>query len=132
MLSTFIALVDKANKKDADYGVIFPDFPGCVAAGVTLEKALQNAREGLIFHIEGMIESKVVVPKPSTLDDIAVEIEKSDAIIALIRIVIPTGELKRINITMDEGLIAEVDHAAKLAGKNRSQFLAEAVREKLA
>jgi len=76
MLLTFIALVDRAKKKDADYGVIFPDFPGCVAAGNTLEKALQNAREALIFHIEGMIESKEVVPKPSSLDDIENELKK--------------------------------------------------------
>lgn len=33
---------------------------------------------------------------------------------------------------MDAGLIAEIDHAARLAGKNRSEFLAEAARQFIA
>jgi len=30
---------------------------------------------------------------------------------------------------MDAGLLAEVDYAARLAGKNRSEFLADAARQ---
>ena len=56
--TTYIALLHKAKKKNAPYGVIFPDFPGCVFSGKTMEKALENARKGLIFHIEGMQKSK--------------------------------------------------------------------------
>ena len=51
MFLTYVALLHKAAKDGADYGVMFPDFQGCISAGQTMEIALQNATEGLIFHI---------------------------------------------------------------------------------
>ncbi|MFY9875652.1 MAG: type II toxin-antitoxin system HicB family antitoxin, partial [Rhodomicrobium sp.] len=39
------ALVDK--DAESDFGVSFPDFPGCVSAGETLEDALIGAQEAL-------------------------------------------------------------------------------------
>jgi metal-responsive CopG/Arc/MetJ family transcriptional regulator len=37
----------------------------------------------------------------------------------------------RINVTMDERLVAAIDRAAKREGGSRSGFLANAAREKL-
>jgi predicted RNase H-like HicB family nuclease len=34
--------------KDSDYGVIFPDLPGCFSAGDTIEEALANAQEAAV------------------------------------------------------------------------------------
>ena len=56
--------------KNSDYGVSFPDFPGCVTAGSTLEEARSMAAEALAFHAAGMREDGVALPKPSTLDDL--------------------------------------------------------------
>lgn len=128
----YVALVHKANKKGADYGVIFPDFPGCVFGGHTLSLALENAREGIIFHIEGLLDTGEVLPEPTSLEKIQLNPTYKEATPSLIRVVVPTGHLKRLNISMDAGLIAELDHAAKLAGKNRSEFLAEAARQLIA
>ena len=55
----------------------------------------------------------------------------NEATACLIHIVPPSGKLKRVNITIDTGLLAKVDNAAKLIGKNRSEFLAESARQLL-
>jgi len=132
MFLTYVALIHKVKKKGADYGVIFPDFPGCVFGGQTVEKALENAREGIIFHIEGLLNSGNSLQKPTSLEKIKANPEYKEATPSLIRVIIPTGHLKRLNISMDTGLLAEIDHAAKKSGKNRSEFLADAAKQMLA
>jgi predicted RNase H-like HicB family nuclease len=51
----YIALIHK--DRGSDFGVSFPDFPGCVTAGTTVEEAFSLAKEALAGHIETMIES---------------------------------------------------------------------------
>jgi predicted RNase H-like HicB family nuclease len=58
---------------ESDYGVGFPDFPGCVTAGKTLAEACRMAAEALALHIQGMMKDGDVVPEPSRVDDIAEE-----------------------------------------------------------
>ncbi|MBM3536374.1 MAG: hypothetical protein FJX55_00890 [Alphaproteobacteria bacterium] len=52
MARAYIALIHKERKND--FGVSFPDFPGCVTAGSTLQEAADMAAEALELHIEGM------------------------------------------------------------------------------
>ena len=65
----YIAYLHK--DRNSDFGVSFPDFPGCITAGKTLEEARQLASEALSMHVEGMMEDKQLIPEPSTLDDLA-------------------------------------------------------------
>ncbi len=132
MITTYVALIHKASTPNADYGVCFPDFPGCVFGGVNLETAIEKAQEGLLFHIEGMIEAGEIIPVPTHLEKILAEPQNKIATAALIRVIVPTGHLKRINICMDAGLIAEIDRVAKASGRNRSEFLADIAKEVLA
>ena len=44
-MTTYIALLRK--DPDSDFGVDFPDFPGCITAGSTLEETRAMAREAL-------------------------------------------------------------------------------------
>jgi predicted RNase H-like HicB family nuclease len=62
----YIAYLHKG--KNTDYGVSFPDFPGCITAGSTLDEARCMATEALSFHIAGMREDGVALPMPSTVD----------------------------------------------------------------
>ena len=131
MYRTYVALLHKANKKSAPFGVIFPDFPGCIASGKTMDKAVGNARKALVFHMEGMFDASEPIPKLTSLEEILKNPENKTAIPALIRIVVLSGHIKRLNISMDQGLLTEVDKAAKLTGRNRSEFLADAVKQAL-
>ncbi len=47
----YIAIIHK--DADSDYGVSFPDLPGCVSAGVDLDDARDMAAEALALHREG-------------------------------------------------------------------------------
>ena len=49
-MTVYIAIVHK--DKDSDYGVSFPDFPGCVSAGGTLQEGHKMTSKALLFHIE--------------------------------------------------------------------------------
>lgn len=57
-----LALVHKDHK--SDFGVSFPDFPGCVTAGATLDEAKALAAEALALHFDGLVEDGEV---PSNL-----------------------------------------------------------------
>jgi predicted RNase H-like HicB family nuclease len=59
-------LIHKDN--DSDYGVSFPDFPGCVSAGSSLDEARRMGVEALAFHVEGLIEDGEPLPEPSPLE----------------------------------------------------------------
>lgn len=55
---------------ESDYGVHFPDLPGCVSAGLSQTEAAINAEEALTGHLEVMIEGNESLPNPSRLEDI--------------------------------------------------------------
>ena len=119
------ALVDK--DAESDFGVSFPDFPGCVSAGETLEESLLGAQEALSCHIALMIADGEALPKPTPLEEVAAEKEPSTVAITLVPIVLP-GRARRVNVTLDEALLEEIDQISD----NRSGFLAEAARAELA
>jgi predicted RNase H-like HicB family nuclease len=64
----FIGLIHK--DVGSDFGVSFPDFPGVVTAGKTLDDARAMAEEALAFHVNGMIEDGEGLPVPSRLEQI--------------------------------------------------------------
>lgn len=107
------------------FGVFFPDVPGCVSAGDTLAEAMENGEQALAAHIELLAEFGEDIPEAS--DDPQVDDDIDVARLFLARIELP-GKTVRLNVTMDEGLVARIDRVAK----NRSAFLAEAAREALA
>lgn len=129
-MKNYIAVIHK--EEDSDYGVSFPDFPGCITAGSTLEEVKNMASEALDFHIEGMLEDGEAIPEPSLLDDIVNDSEYSDA---LTFVVVPVREFEsksvRINITVQENVLHKIDAFAKSCGMSRSAFLAFAAQKEL-
>ena len=82
MEQTYIGLVHK--EPDSDYGVSFPDLPGCITAGGTLEEAREMAAEALALHLEGMTRSGMDIPEPSSADAIVAHPDAGDAIALLV------------------------------------------------
>jgi predicted RNase H-like HicB family nuclease len=64
-MAGYVALVHK--DEGTSYGVSFPDVPGCISAGDTLEEALANAAQALAGHLALMREDGDVLPKPRSL-----------------------------------------------------------------
>lgn len=126
-MRAYIALVHK--DPDSDYGVSFPDFPGCISAGVTLDEARAMAEEALAFHIEGMIEDGEPMPEPSSIEEVMVERENREAVAILVSAPVQTARSVRVNITLPEDTLREIDAYAEAAGFTRSGFLARAARQ---
>ena len=124
-MATFIGIVHK--DESSDYGVSFPDFPGCISAGSTPDELQQMAEEALALHIEGLLEDGEAIPTPMALDDAKRSDMAKDAVAFLfVRGIVP-GKPTRVNIMMDSGLLAAIDRIAS----NRSAFLASAARHEL-
>ena len=125
-MATYIALL----RKDAgsDYSVDFPDFPGCVTAGTTMEEARVMAEEALAWHIETMLEGGDEIPAPSLLDEIMADPHNRDAVAFLVTV--PAAKVKavRVNITLPEDVLGQIDRYASDHGFTRSGFLVQAAR----
>jgi predicted RNase H-like HicB family nuclease len=121
-MANYIAIVHKEAK--TDFGVSFPDFPGCVTAGQTVDEAKDLAQEALALHIKGMIEDGEQLPAPSKLEDIMADADYADAVAYLV-VSIPDTKYRtvRVNITVPEMTLKQIDSAAKKRGMSRSSFL---------
>jgi predicted RNase H-like HicB family nuclease len=123
-VTQYIALLHKNGRKG--YGISFPDFPGCVSAGKTIEDALREGAEALALHVDGMREDGEKIPKPRTVEAIREAGQEwvglQDAIIATVSLLPPQGKALRVQVTMDERLLARIDAVTK----NRSAFLSQA------
>jgi predicted RNase H-like HicB family nuclease len=109
------------------YGVTFPDFLGCVSAGDTAEEALVNAHEALAGHVALMVQDGDALPKPTAVEEVTSDPGVTMVAVTIVGVTVP-GRAKRVNVTLDEALLDEIDAIAK----NRSRFLAEAARAELA
>ena len=77
-MTSYIALLRK--EKNSDFGVEFPDLPGCISAGSTLEEARMMAEEALAAHIAFLREDGDAVPAPSPLDSVSKRAEMKGAV----------------------------------------------------
>lgn len=110
---------------DSDFGVSFPDFPGCITAGETLDEAYRMAAEALALHIAGMVEDNEAVPEPSTLDALAQDPAREGAVAVLVRVPVGTERTVRINITAREKQLEQIDRLANEAGLTRSAYMVQ-------
>jgi predicted RNase H-like HicB family nuclease len=125
-----VALIDEEGGK---FGVSFPDYPGCTTVAGSLDEAVNKAATVLAFHLEGLAEDGPL-PMPRTLAELARDrrfrADVKGALAVLVPYTPPTRAV-RLNVTLDEGLLELVDHAARDAGETRSGWLANAARRRL-
>ena len=128
-MKQYIAFI---STNEPTFGVVFPDFPGCVSAGKDFEDAVRMAHEALSGHVECMRDAHLKIPEPRSLDTIKKTWEdwqdwkNSEYTTALIAL-IPSHETRKYTISMDSSLMARIDAVTK----NRSAFLARAAEEYL-
>jgi predicted RNase H-like HicB family nuclease len=118
----YIAIIHK--DEGSDYGVSFPDFPGCITAGRTLDEAKDMAREALAGHLEVMREAGERIPDPSSLDEVMCNPDFQDGVGFLVDVKAP-GKTVRVNITLSEGELEQIDQRARAQGLSRSAFLVQ-------
>jgi predicted RNase H-like HicB family nuclease len=118
----YIAYLHK--EKSSDFGVSFPDFPGCVTAGKTLDEARRLAVEALTLHMAGMLEDGEALPEPSTLDEVARDPAMKGAVAFLVSAE-PPERTVRINITARESQVEAIDRLARAQGMTRSAYMVQ-------
>ncbi len=67
----YIGLIHK--DAGSHFGVSFPDFPGVVTAGASLEEACELAEQALAFHVEGLIDDSETIPDPTSLEKVVAD-----------------------------------------------------------
>ena len=122
------------KEKGSDYGVTVPDLPGCFSAGRTMQDALEAAHEAIATHIEGMLLDGERVPPPTSIDLRHGNPDYAGGVWALVPVDLGklSGRAKRINITLPERSLTEMDICAKSIGETRSGFLLRAALEFIA
>ena len=123
-MASYIALLRKETR--SDYGVSFPDFPGCISAGSSLDEARRRADEALNAHVALMIEDGDEIPAASTLDQVMADAESRNATAFLVDVKPPEDKAVRVNITMPAHALEEIDKRAAEAGESRSSYLVRA------
>ncbi len=114
--------------KESCYGVTIPDIPGCFTAGDTLEEAVANIQEAVAVHLEG----EEHIPAPSPLESHHANPDYAGGTWMMVDIdTSGLGKAKRINITIPERILRDVDAKAHKLGLSRSAFLARAAVQAL-
>jgi len=126
-MANYIAIVHKEAK--TDFGVSFPDFPGCITAGKNIDEAKDMAQEALTLHIQGMLEDGERLPVPSRLEEIMGDPDYVNAVAYLV-VSVPDAKSRtvRVNVTVPEITLKQIDAAAKKRGMSRSSFLVHAAQ----
>lgn len=128
-MQRYYAVIDK--DPESDFGVSFPDFPGCFSAGGTVAEALANGEEALALHIKGTLEVGEPLPPPRSLEDILGDPEWRSGAVVPFGGPRAKGRAVRVSVTFDEHLLADIDRDAKAAGLSRSAYLALTAKEHL-
>lgn len=123
----YIGLIHKDAK--SDYGVSFPDFPGVVTAGTDLDDARSMAEEALALHVEGLVEDNEAVAEPSSLEAVMADASNRSGVAILVSLRTEARKVVRVNVTLPEDVLAQIDSYAEAHGYSRSGFLAQAAKK---
>lgn len=126
----YIGLIHK--DADSDFGVSFPDLPGVVTAGTTLDEARDMAEEALALHIEGLLEDGEAIPEPSTLEQVMADPDNRSAVAILVSARSDQPKVVRVNVTLPEDVLEQIDTYAEAHGFTRSGLLAQAAKKLIA
>jgi len=127
MQRAYPAVIDK--EPNSIFGIIFPDFPGCVSGGDTIEAAITAGTEALNGHIALMAEDNDPIPVPTPIQSVLQNPEFAGTIVCVVLILaVMPSRPKQITVTLDESLLEEIDAISD----NRSAFLTQAALAELA
>jgi predicted RNase H-like HicB family nuclease len=61
---TFAVIIEQGEN---NYSAYSPDVPGCVTTGRTKDETLENMKEAIAFHLEGLREDAELIPASSSV-----------------------------------------------------------------
>ena len=117
-----------------NWSISFPAFPGTVTTGQGFAELMTNARDALASVVAAMQEDGEPIPDSvDAVPDLPAynPADYHDPRIVMVPVEVG-GRAVRINVTMDEGLVARLDNLANRAHASRSALLARGARMVLA
>ena len=135
MKKFYIAGIVK-EEDGSGYSVYFPDIPNMAIGGETVEEALENAADCLIYTLRSMAEQNATIPNPSSMEEVKRRVKEERELDGLscpedtlyhyftapVLDMVPV----RVNLTVPRAYLDEIDAKAKLCGFNRSSFMTHA------
>ena len=120
--------VHLGNKKTA-HGVTFPDFPGCFSAADDWNDLPRNIQEAVEAHFA----NGEPIPKATPLDKLVKNPEYVGGawLMADIDLTRVNTKTLRLNISLPENLVTQIDSFAKSKHMSRSAFLASAAKREM-
>ena len=126
-MPNYIGLIHKDT--GSDFGVSFPDFAGVVTAGTSLDEARAMAEEALAFHIPGLVEDGEAIPEPSTLEEVMSDPDNRSGVAILVAVRSDQPKAVRVNVTLPDDVLKQIDNYAEAHGYTRSGLLAQAAKK---
>src|SRR5712692_1458318 len=126
-----VALIREEN---GVHRALFPDFPGCSTAANNPNSIIAKATEALSHHIARMMADGRELPQVRSLAWFAADptfLADSGSLMIVLVSYTPAPREVRLDITLDESLLARIDRAAEAAEETRSEYIAGAVRQRL-
>ena len=130
-MTYYVGIVDGKRKT---WGVRLPDFPGCYGGGSTPEQAVADVTRALREFVAHMVADCQPIPTPRDLNDVLNDLEargEPGGAAVYVPLLLDKSRSVRANISLDAGLLEQIDEEAKRRGLTRSSFIASAVRKKI-
>lgn len=114
------------NKEpDSAYGASLPDFPGCFSAADELEDLPFQVQEAVEVHFAG---EDLVIPQPSVPEDWFDDSRFQGGYWMLVDIDLAriSRKSRRLNVSLPDYLVQQIDDYVAVHHQSRSGFLAQA------
>jgi predicted RNase H-like HicB family nuclease len=131
-MSLYVAIIDG---QDSVWGVRIPDFPGCHGGGATPAEAVEDATRALREFAADMTASGEAIPAPTDYFKIIAKLKRTKEPfggVVYIPLLLDKSRSVRANISLDAGLLEQIDAEAKRRGLTRSSFIVSAAIDKIA
>ncbi|MGI5839298.1 MAG: type II toxin-antitoxin system HicB family antitoxin [bacterium] len=115
---------------DGAYCITFPDLPGIVTTGDSIEEALYMARDAMSLHLWGMEDDGDPIPEPTPPSDIPIP---EGGFVSLIEVYMPPYRNKMATKAVNRMVTLPkwLDSLAKKENVNFSQILQNSLKEQL-
>lgn len=112
------------NEDDGSYTITFPNLPGCISEGKSLENALYMAEDALRAWLQYTLDVKEPVPNPSPLQAI---VAGQGEFVNLVRASLKDTRAVRRTVSIPKWM----DDQVSAAGISLSRVLQDALKERL-
>lgn len=124
----YLAIADRLPD-ESKWSITFPDFPGVTSVAEKFADVMRQAKDALATAIEDMEQEGEALPV-SIEEDAVPDYDRSgyhDPRTLLVPVE-TRGRALRVNVSLDEGLLARIDDVSKRTGLSRSALLSRGAR----